>query len=197
VTFIPQDQSSPVLPIGIVTTSDLWNCDGIDIKWGDLPFCAKYQVHNWKGEPPIMDGDRATDERHPLQVELAFKVKTYDIDFAGIVSNIVYVRWLEDLRCEMLMDCFPMEEQLEQGIYPVLIRTEIDYRKVVRLGEKPIGRMWAVEGGGVKWILEAEFTLDDEVVAQARQEGVFVHQTTHRPVRMPEGLKRAIRGSDG
>jgi acyl-CoA thioester hydrolase len=23
---------------------------------------------------------------------------TYEIDFAGVVSNIVYVRWLEDLR---------------------------------------------------------------------------------------------------
>jgi len=30
-------------------------------------------------------------------VERAIEIKTYDIDFAGIVSNIVYVRWLEDL----------------------------------------------------------------------------------------------------
>lgn len=28
----------------------------------------------------------------PLLVEIAFRVKTYDVDFAGIVSNLVYVR---------------------------------------------------------------------------------------------------------
>ena len=31
-------------------------------------------------------------------VEMPLKVQGYDIDVAGIVSNIVYVRWLEDLR---------------------------------------------------------------------------------------------------
>ena len=33
----------------------------------------------------------------PLEVSLNLPIKTYDIDFAGIVSNIVYIRWLEDL----------------------------------------------------------------------------------------------------
>ena len=31
-------------------------------------------------------------------VQHSFRVMTYDIDFAGIVSNISYIRWLEDLR---------------------------------------------------------------------------------------------------
>ena len=30
--------------------------------------------------------------------EQPLPIRTYDIDFAGIVSNIVFIRWLEDLR---------------------------------------------------------------------------------------------------
>ena len=37
----------------------------------------------------------------PLEISLDLPIKTYDIDFAGIVSNIVYIRWLEDLRLKM------------------------------------------------------------------------------------------------
>jgi acyl-CoA thioester hydrolase len=37
-----------------------------------------------------------------MLVELELPIRTYDIDFAGIVSNIVYIRWLEDLRIQML-----------------------------------------------------------------------------------------------
>ena len=33
-------------------------------------------------------------QQRPLHVELPITVKTYDIDFLGIVSNIAYVRWL-------------------------------------------------------------------------------------------------------
>ncbi len=37
-----------------------------------------------------------------LEIELQLPVKTYDIDFAGIVSNIVYVRWFEDNSSDIL-----------------------------------------------------------------------------------------------
>lgn len=38
-----------------------------------------------------------TQER-TLNLDMPITVKTYDIDFMGIVSNISYVRWMEDLR---------------------------------------------------------------------------------------------------
>jgi len=44
----------------------------------------------------------AAEGRKPLLVSLDIRVQTYDIDFAGHVNNQVYVRWLEDLRMEML-----------------------------------------------------------------------------------------------
>jgi acyl-CoA thioester hydrolase len=50
--------------------------------------------------------------KHPFEVEIPLPVRTYDIDFAGIVNNIVYIRWLEDLRLEMLARYFPLADQL-------------------------------------------------------------------------------------
>ena len=81
-------------------------------------------------------------QKQPFEVELHFPVRTYDIDFAGIVSNIVYVRWLEDLRLEMLAHHFPLEEQLQRGIAPLVLQTKIDYKQAINLSDRPIGRMW-------------------------------------------------------
>ena len=50
-----------------------------------------------------------------LLVTLPLNVRTYNIDFAGIVSNIVYIRWHEDLRLEMLDRYFPIQEQLRRA----------------------------------------------------------------------------------
>ena len=37
-----------------------------------------------------------------FEVHIPLTVKTYDVDFSGVVSHITYLRWLEDLRLQML-----------------------------------------------------------------------------------------------
>jgi acyl-CoA thioesterase FadM len=59
----------------------------------------------------------------PLLVEWTFPIRTYDIDFALHVSNIVYIRWLEDLRLEMMSKYLPLSELLSKGQAPVLRST--------------------------------------------------------------------------
>src|SRR5690349_12582585 len=61
-------------------------------------------------------------------IRLAFAVRTYDIDYAGIVSNIVYIRWLEDLRLELLERAYPLDRLVAGGLGPVLLETRIAYR---------------------------------------------------------------------
>ena len=38
-----------------------------------------------------------------LVAERNFEVNGYDIDAMGIVSNIVYIRWFEDLRTDFII----------------------------------------------------------------------------------------------
>jgi acyl-CoA thioester hydrolase len=125
----------------------------------------------------------------PLEVELALPVRTYDIDFAGVVSNIVYVRWLEDLRVKLLDEHLPLEGQVRQGRTPVLVSTRIEYRRPVRLFDQPIGRMWMSDVSRARWTVEAEILLDGQPAAVAMQIGAFVSLATLRPIAIPVELR--------
>jgi acyl-CoA thioester hydrolase len=128
-------------------------------------------------------------QTRPLLVELPIVVKTYDIDFANIVHNRVYIRWLEDLRQQILTEHYPMEAMLADGVSPILTRTEIDYRWPVRFGDAVFGRMWVSNLSRVRWTVEAEITTGDRVVSTARQNGYFAGLDTLQPVRIPDQLR--------
>jgi len=133
-----------------------------------------------------------SEDARPLLTSLTFQARTYDIDFAGIVSNIVYVRWLEDLRGQMLGAHYPVETMRATGVGPVLLHTDIHYRQALRLGDRPIGRMWVAEARRTRWVLQAEFVLSGVVVCEARQTGAFVDYARMRPMPVPESLRRAL-----
>ena len=122
-------------------------------------------------------------------VELQFKVQTYDIDFAGIVSNQVYIRWLEDLRLELLDTYAPLDRQLADGLVPVLLSTQISYKRALRLFDRPHGRIWMVDVSRVRWTLEATITNDGVVAATARHVCAFVDVTTLRPRPVPRAFR--------
>lgn len=125
-------------------------------------------------------------------VTLDFAVRTYDIDAAGLVSNIVFIRWLEDLRLTMLEKHYPLEPLLARGQGPVLRRTEIDYRHPVRFGDPVHGRMWIAGLRKARFDLEAEFTVGEEVVAAARQQGYFVDYRRMAVLPVPEDLRARL-----
>jgi acyl-CoA thioester hydrolase len=133
--------------------------------------------------------DAANPDR-PLAVEILLPVRTYDIDFAGIVSNIVYVRWLEDLRLEMLARHFPLDEQLKNGIAPVIVQTKIDYKQSIKISDTPSGRMWMKGIESLRWTVSAAISIDGKVAALGEQVGIFIDLQTSKPIRIPEGLKQ-------
>lgn len=136
-------------------------------------------------------------EPRPLLVELPFKVKTYDTDFAGIVHNMVYIRWLEDLRLQILAEHFPMDVQLAANQGPILVKTEITYQGPLRLFDEPVGRMWVSRLGRARWEVQAEISLGDQIAATASQSGYFADLKDLRPVRMPDALLEKWRRESG
>lgn len=125
-------------------------------------------------------------------VKRTFTAMTYEIDFAGVLSNQVYQRWLEDMRMDMLGKYADIRDIFASGSVPVLARTEIDFKKPVRLMEKVIGTMWVHELQGPKWALGCEFRLGDVVCARSMQYGVFVDTRTFRPTDKPDVLPDVI-----
>lgn len=131
--------------------------------------------------------------RRPLEVHLDPKVRTYDIDFAGVVSNIVYIRWLEDLRLTVLETYYPLEKLLDAGLAPTLVETRIKYLKAIQIKDRPHAQMWITKVSRLKFIFKAEFTVDGEVVTQAEQVGCLIDMSTGRPAPMPEELRAIYR----
>lgn len=125
----------------------------------------------------------------PMLVELPFTAKPYDTDYGGIVHNMVYVRWLEDLRLQILAEHFPLEQLLAAGQGPVIERTEIVYKRPIRLFDEPIGRMWVSKLSRARWQVKAEISLGELLAAEATQSGYIMDLNRMRPVRIPEELR--------
>ena len=126
--------------------------------------------------------------------EQPLPIRTYDIDFAGIVSNIVFIRWLEDLRLGLLDQVYPLVQALAEDIAPILLATRISYRRPVTIADPLIGRMRVAGLSRVRWQLAAEFTVDGALHAEAEQEGLFMRLSTRRPIAIPEPIRRRHSG---
>jgi acyl-CoA thioester hydrolase len=122
--------------------------------------------------------------------ELPLPIRTYDIDFAGIVSNIVFIRWLEDLRLGLMDEAYPLVAALADDVAPILLSTRIAYRRPVTIADRLLGRMRVAGLGRVRWRLAAEFTVAGRVHAEAEQEGLFMRLSTRRPIAIPEPIRR-------
>jgi acyl-CoA thioester hydrolase len=122
--------------------------------------------------------------------EMPLRIQTYDIDFAGIVSNIVFIRWLEDLRLALLDEVYPLVQALAEDVAPILLSTQIDYRRPVTIADRLMGRMRVAGLGRVRWRLSAQFTVAGVVHAEAEQQGLFLRLSTRRPIAIPEPIRR-------
>jgi len=122
--------------------------------------------------------------------ELPLPIRTYDIDFAGIVSNIVFIRWLEDLRLGLMDQGYPLVQALAEDVAPILVSTRIAYRRPVTIADQLIGRMRVASLGRVRWRLAAEFAVGHAIHAEAEQEGLFMRLSTRRPIAIPEPIRR-------
>jgi YbgC/YbaW family acyl-CoA thioester hydrolase len=70
-------------------------------------------------------------------LETSVRVMFFDTDAGGVVHNIAYLRFIETNRSLLAEKLgWEMSERLLQGDCPVVVRTEIDYRRLAGvLGE--------------------------------------------------------------
>ena len=139
----------------------------------------------------------ATGEARAMLL-VPFVTASYEIDYAGIMSNQAYLRWLEDMRTAFMARWLSLEGAYERGQVPVLTRTEIDYRAPLRLGERALGRMWAGRLGRASAEIQSEVRRagDFRLCAQAAQTVAFVDARTGRPTRFPSEFAAALAAPD-
>src|SRR6202051_5275673 len=67
-------------------------------------------------------------------LETEVRVMFFDTDAGGVVHNIAYLRFIETNRSLLAEKLgWPLHEMLNRGDGPVVVRTEIDYRRPARL----------------------------------------------------------------
>ena len=125
-----------------------------------------------------------------LNLDMPITVKTYDIDFMGIVSNISYIRWMEDLRLKFLEVHYSLQKLMADMIVPILSHTQIDYKKPVRIHDAVIGSIWMEKYDSSGWIANMEFTVNGKVVATGAQGGVCINIATMKRSDPPEDMKK-------
>ena len=126
--------------------------------------------------------------QRPMMVEVPILVKAYEIDSMGIVSNIVYIKWFEDLRHVFLNKYYPYKEMMKTGISPILVRTEADYKSPIRITDSPMGRSFVSHLGKVKWEIMTEIYSGNTIHCIGRQKGCFFDINNNTPTSTPKVL---------
>lgn len=102
-------------------------------------------------------------------ISMDLAVNTYDIDAAGHVNNIVYVRWLEDLRIKLATSLCDFRKLYDAGYYLVVTSTEIKYKRQIKLFDKPTGVIGYLGHKHGVLYLKAEILLNGKIAASAYQ----------------------------
>lgn len=112
----------------------------------------------------------------------------FDTDCGGVVHNLAYLRMIETCRTRVAaMMGMDLPKMSETQLFPVLVRTEIDYRRPAKLGDWLTIRGSVVEMSKAKFWCQFEIVRDSDgiVLINARQALALVQMPEGRPVRLP------------
>jgi acyl-CoA thioester hydrolase len=129
-----------------------------------------------------------SQELRPLLVEKPLQIFGYDVDIMGIVHNLVYPRWFEELRTLFLDRYWPLEGMLKEQECPMILTTHVEYKAPLTIFDKPVGRLWAAEIGKVRWKVMAEIATEQTLHCTGYQVGIILHLETRKPVRLPDHI---------
>jgi len=127
------------------------------------------------------------------EAEREFTVYFFDTDAGGVVHNLTYLRWIEAVRTDLA-------EILGWGIgemvggehgCPVLTKTEVEYLRPAKLGERVrvISRLGEV--GKVRFLVESEVRgAEGQVFCRAKQELVSVDLKTGKAKALREDWRK-------
>jgi YbgC/YbaW family acyl-CoA thioester hydrolase len=106
------------------------------------------------------------------RVRTEVQVMFFDTDCGGVVSNIAYLRFIEIARTLLAEELgLPLVEMAKTQRYPVVVRTEIDYRRAARLADKLVIDGWLDELQRARFWCAFQITrpADAVVIADCRQ----------------------------
>jgi len=112
-----------------------------------------------------------------------------DIDELGHVSNLVYLRWVQDVAmAHTRARGWDYEQYRALGAVFMVRRHEIDYVAQVTLGQELRAETWVDSWRLASCIRKTELLRDGKVVARAATTWAMIGLASGRPQRIPDEL---------
>jgi YbgC/YbaW family acyl-CoA thioester hydrolase len=117
------------------------------------------------------------------------QVMFFDTDCGGVVSNIAYLRFIEIARTHLAEELgLGLVEMAEKQTYPVVVRTEIDYRRAAKLGDRLVIEGWLDQVDRARFWCGFQITRpkDNMLIAKCRQMLALIEMPSSKLLRLPE-----------
>lgn len=121
----------------------------------------------------------------PHVFHLPIKVIAQDIDELNHVSNIVYLRYVQDAA---IGHWKTVPQEIASQIIWVTRRHEIDYLKPAFLGDELVVKTWVDSFVGVKSLRHCEIMRGEDVLARSITHWIALDAQTLRPKRITEEI---------
>ncbi|MEY2491337.1 MAG: hypothetical protein QOH24_288 [Verrucomicrobiota bacterium] len=127
------------------------------------------------------------------RIRTEVQVMFFDTDCAAVVHNIAYLRFVEVARTLLAEQLgLALSEMAETQIYPVVVRTEIDYRSAAKLGDRLVIEGWLDQIERVRFWCAFRITRasDQALIAECRQMLALIEMPAAKLLRLPETWER-------
>jgi YbgC/YbaW family acyl-CoA thioester hydrolase len=127
------------------------------------------------------------------RIQIEVQVMFFDTDCGGVVHNIAYLRFIETARTLLAEKLgLALVEMAGTKRYPVVVRTEIDYRKGAKLGDKLIIEGWLDQVARVRFWCGFRIirSSDNALIVESRQTLALVQMPDAKVIRVPEEWER-------
>lgn len=112
----------------------------------------------------------------------------FDTDAAAVVHNLAYLRFIETARTLLAEQLgLPLRQMAETKRYPVVVRTEIQYRRAAELGDRLRVDGWLDQADRVRFWCAFTVTRegDEVLIAECRQMLALVEMPGAKLLRLP------------
>ena len=133
------------------------------------------------------------------RIRTELQVMFFDTDCAAVVHNIAYLRFIEVARTLLAEELgLGLTDMAENKKYPVVVRTEIDYRRAARLGDRLVVEGWLDQLERVRFWCGFRIVrpLDETLIAECRQMLALIQMPEGKLLRLPDDWDR-YRNADG
>src|SRR5690242_16702083 len=126
------------------------------------------------------------------RIRTEVQVMFFDTDCGGVVSNIAYLRFIEIARTLLAEKLgLPLAEMAKTQRYPVVVRTEIDYRRAAKLGDRLLIDGWLDQLQRARFWCAFRITRPAEVViADCRQMMALIEMPAAKLLPLPSEWKK-------